>query len=45
MIGSQLPRDEAGKFDWEKATMYWKFVYWLDSWLGYWDVVDGSKED
>ncbi|TVY27021.1 Nucleoporin [Lachnellula hyalina] len=45
MIGSQVPRDEQGKFDWKAASMYWKFFYWLDSWTGLFDLVDGTKED
>jgi hypothetical protein len=44
-IGSQVPRDELGKFDWEHASMYWKFMYWLDSWTGLLDLGDLTKEE
>ncbi|TVY64285.1 Nucleoporin [Lachnellula suecica] len=45
MIGSQVPRDEQGRFDWDHASMYWKFCFWLDSWTGWLDIGDGGKED
>ncbi|KAK8210320.1 hypothetical protein M8818_003488 [Zalaria obscura] len=34
VIGSQVPRLEDGSFDWEKASLYWRFFAWLDSLLG-----------
>ncbi|KAK4232367.1 hypothetical protein QBC38DRAFT_352972 [Podospora fimiseda] len=30
MIGSQVPRTDNGEFDWEKASLYWQFLWWLD---------------
>lgn len=44
-IGSQVPRDDLGKFDWDHASMYWKFMYWLDCWTGLLDLGDLPKEE
>lgn len=34
-IGSEVPRREAdGKFDWEKASLYWRFWAYVDWWAG-----------
>lgn len=30
MIGSSVPRLENGEFDYQKASLYWCFIYWLD---------------
>lgn len=30
IIGNQVPRRENGLFDWEKASLYWKLIWWLD---------------
>lgn len=45
LIGSQVPTDDAGKFDWANASMYWKFFAWLDSWTGLFELVNESKEE
>lgn len=34
MIGSTVPRTEEGKFDWDRASVYWRAWYWLDWVLG-----------
>lgn len=34
MIGDGLPRLDNGDFDWVRASLYWKFFYWIDSHLG-----------
>jgi hypothetical protein len=30
MIGSTVPRTEVGEFDWAKASLYWKVMWFLD---------------
>ncbi|ROT40957.1 hypothetical protein SODALDRAFT_322203 [Sodiomyces alkalinus F11] len=30
MIGNEVPRKENGEFDYDKASPYWKFIWWLD---------------
>ena len=47
MIGNQVPRTETGEFDWNRASLYWKFVWWLDSALGIFggDIVCADKDD
>ncbi len=45
IIGNQVPKTEAGDFDWAKASLYWKFMYWLDSITGWLDIVSSDKED
>lgn len=45
VIGSQVPRKETGEFDWERASMYWRAVYWLDMCTGWFDLVASEKED
>jgi hypothetical protein len=30
MIGSSVPRLENGEFDYQKASLYWCMIYWLD---------------
>ena len=34
VIGSAVPKKEDGSFDYERASMYWRLFWWLDSWLG-----------
>ena len=45
IIGSTLPKTENGEFDWVKASMYWKLIYWIDLWTHWFGVVNGDKED
>jgi hypothetical protein len=47
MIGNEVPRTETGEFDWDKASLYWKFIYWLDSSFGLFggEIVNADKED
>jgi hypothetical protein len=45
IIGSAVPRTEMGDFDWEKASLYWKMVWWVDSLTGWFDVCGNDKED
>ncbi|OAA52491.1 Nup53p-like protein [Beauveria brongniartii RCEF 3172] len=34
MIGNEVPRTESGDFDWSRASLYWKFIWWLDATFG-----------
>ncbi len=47
MIGSEVPRTEAGEFDWNKASLYWKLMWWLDFLLGIFggEIRDADKDD
>jgi hypothetical protein len=48
MIGNEVPRNDAGDFDWHRASLYWKLVWWLDATFGLFsgDVCSGvDKED
>ncbi len=45
IIGSAVPRTEQGEFDWEKASLYWKMVWWVDSVTGWFDVCGTDKEE
>ncbi|KAK6429437.1 hypothetical protein LTR95_014417 [Oleoguttula sp. CCFEE 5521] len=37
IIGATVPRTGDGKFDWERAGVYWRVAFWLDRVMG-WDV-------
>ncbi len=47
MIGSEVPRTEMGEFDWNKASLYWKLMWWLDFLLGIFggEIRDADKDD
>jgi hypothetical protein len=47
MIGNQVPRNELGNFDWDKASLYWKMVWWLDATFGLFggEILSADKED
>ncbi|KAI3321553.1 hypothetical protein HD806DRAFT_156084 [Xylariaceae sp. AK1471] len=47
MIGNEVPRTEVGEFDMNKASLYWKIMYWLDYWFRLFghELVSGDKED
>ena len=34
LIGTTVPRREDGKFDWERASLYWRVFWWLDGLFG-----------
>ena len=34
MIGSTVPKNEQGEFDWNNASVWWCFCWWVDSWVG-----------
>ncbi|KAK0723884.1 hypothetical protein B0T21DRAFT_45360 [Apiosordaria backusii] len=47
MIGSQVPRTELGEFDWAAASLYWKFLWWLDFLFGLFggDIRKAADQD
>lgn len=45
IIGTGVPRTEKGDFDWAQASLYWKIVYWLDSWLHLFGLADEKEKD
>ncbi|KAL2198719.1 hypothetical protein P885DRAFT_33161 [Corynascus similis CBS 632.67] len=47
MIGSEVPRTELGEFDWNRASLYWKLMWWLDFLLGLFggEIRDAEKDD
>ncbi|KAE8453588.1 hypothetical protein EG329_010449 [Mollisiaceae sp. DMI_Dod_QoI] len=45
IIGSAVPRTDQGEFDWGRATLYWKLVWLIDSWTGWFDVFGNDKDD
>lgn len=47
LIGNEVPRTDLGEFDWDRASLYWKFIWVLDSCFGLFggDIVSGDKDD
>lgn len=47
MIGNEVPRTETGEFDWNRASLYWKIIWWLDATFGLFkgDVCNVDKDD
>ncbi|KAM0164730.1 hypothetical protein ACHAPG_000503 [Botrytis cinerea] len=45
IIGDTVPRTETGEFDWANASLYWRWIYWFDTYLGIFGVVGGEKDD
>lgn len=47
MIGNQVPRTDTGEFDWDKASLYWKVMCWLDQIFRLFggEVVNADKDD
>ncbi|KAK7433202.1 hypothetical protein QQZ08_000137 [Neonectria magnoliae] len=47
MIGNEVPRTEMGEFDWNRASLYWKLIWWLDATFGLFggDVLNMDKDD
>lgn len=47
MIGNEVPRTETGEFDWGRASLYWKIIWWLDATFGLFkgDVYSVDKDD
>lgn len=44
MIGTQVPKMENGEFDWKMASLYWRFMYTIDRWTGWFDLM-ADKDD
>ncbi|KAB8295065.1 hypothetical protein EYC80_007004 [Monilinia laxa] len=45
IIGDTVPRTDTGEFDWAKASLYWRLIYWSDTYLGIFGLVGGEKDD
>jgi len=47
IIGSQVPRQDNGDFDWALASFYWKIMWWLDFWFSVFggDLAGSEKMD
>jgi hypothetical protein len=44
VIGNAVPKNDQGEFDWARASFYWRIVYWVDSFTGWFDVCS-NKDD
>ena len=47
MIGNEVPRTDAGDFDWDRASLYWKLIWWLDSAFGLFggEILTADKDE
>ncbi|KAF6806903.1 hypothetical protein CSOJ01_08555 [Colletotrichum sojae] len=47
MIGNEVPRTDAGDFDWNRASLYWKVIWWLDATFGLFggEILSADKDD
>ncbi|KAK3393045.1 hypothetical protein B0H63DRAFT_457234 [Podospora didyma] len=47
MIGNEVPRTDTGEFDWDKASLYWKMIWYLDSIFNLFggEILNADKED
>ncbi|OTA56803.1 hypothetical protein K449DRAFT_153733 [Hypoxylon sp. EC38] len=47
MIGNEVPRNEVGEFDFDRASLYWKLMFYLDLWFGLFgrELVSGDKDE
>lgn len=47
MIGNEVPRTQEGEFDWVNASLYWKFICWLDLMFRLFggEIVSADKDD
>jgi hypothetical protein len=47
IIGNEIPRTETGEFDWHRASLYWKVIWWLDATFGLFkgDVYSIDKDE
>ncbi|KAH8811447.1 hypothetical protein F5884DRAFT_782123 [Xylogone sp. PMI_703] len=45
MIGDQVPRTETGEFDRSRASLYWRIMWWIDSYLGILGIYGDDKDD
>ncbi|KAK3941943.1 hypothetical protein QBC46DRAFT_381325 [Diplogelasinospora grovesii] len=46
-IGDEVPRTDTGEFDWDKASLYWKFVCLLDLYMNLFggEILNADRED
>ncbi|KAK0613140.1 hypothetical protein B0T17DRAFT_542952, partial [Bombardia bombarda] len=46
MIGSEIPRNDMGEFDWDRASFYWQCMWWLDASFGLFggEIAAGNKD-
>ncbi|KAI0384387.1 hypothetical protein F5Y04DRAFT_248234 [Hypomontagnella monticulosa] len=47
MIGNEVPRNDVGEFDFNRASLYWQLMYYLDLWFGLFgrELVSGDKDE
>ncbi|KAK1758480.1 hypothetical protein QBC47DRAFT_411173 [Echria macrotheca] len=47
IIGNEVPRTDTGEFDWYRASLYWKLIFWLDLWFGLFrkEIVSADKDE
>lgn len=46
MIGDEVPRLENGEFDFARASLYWRLMYFLDYWFGlFGHEIDHPEKD
>ncbi|TDZ61719.1 Nucleoporin NUP53 [Colletotrichum trifolii] len=47
MIGNEVPRTDNGDFDWNRASLYWKVIWWLDATIGLFggEILTADKDD
>lgn len=47
MIGNEVPRTDAGDFDWDRVSLYWKLIWWLDFIFGLFgkEIVSADKDE
>lgn len=47
IIGNEVPRTQTGEFDWNRASLYWKVIWWLDATFGLFkgDISSVDKDD
>ena len=47
IIGNEVPRTQTGEFDWNRASLYWKIIWWLDVTFGLFkgDISSIDKDD
>ncbi|EFQ32752.1 hypothetical protein CGRA01v4_09307 [Colletotrichum graminicola] len=47
MIGNEVPRTDNGDFDWNRASLYWKIIWWLDATFGLFggEILSADKDD
>jgi len=38
------PMNQDGDFDWLSASLYWRFLYWLDGFTGWFDLHPEKDE-